>query len=117
MTKINESFLDSLSVEHQQLQKKAEQFVEEVLMPYELTCEENNGLDEKDLQAINQAVLDWELNAINHSKEDGGQGLTIFEQMLVNEQLGKVTNAIWDTVFQPAFPMRFGTKEQKEKYR
>lgn len=116
MTKINESFLDSLSVEHQQLQKKAEQFAEEVLMPYELTCEENNGLDEKDLQAINQAVLDWELNAINHSKEDGGQGLTIFEQMLVNEQLGKVTNAIWDTVFQPAFPMRFGTKEQKEKY-
>src|SRR5699024_12264310 len=43
-------------------------------------------------------------------------GLTICEQMLVNEQWGKVTNALWDTVFQPAYPMRFGTQQQKEEY-
>src|SRR5690625_3471064 len=113
---LNQGFRASLSDEHQKLQAKAEQFSEEVLMPYELECEENDGLDAERLQEINQAVLDWELNAINHTKEDGGQGLTIFEQMLVNEQLGKVTNAIWDTVFQPAYPMRFATKEQKAEY-
>lgn len=118
MTKLmaSNSFKESLSKEHQDLQHKAERFAEEILMPYELMCEENNGLDTESLRTINQAVLDWEFNAINHSKEDGGQGFTIFEQMLVNEQLGKVTNAIWDTVFQPAYPMRFGTKQQKEEY-
>src|SRR5690625_144057 len=115
-TDVLNSFTNSLSEEHKKLQEKAKRFAEEILMPYEMKCEENNGLDTEDLKVINQAVMDWELNAINHTKEDGGQGLTIFEQMLVNEQLGKVTNAIWDTVFQPAYPMRFATKEQKEKY-
>lgn len=110
------SFRASLSLKHQELQSRTQQFAEEILMPYELQCEENDGLDQKSLGKINQAVLDWKLNAINHSKEDGGQGLSIFEQMLVNEQLGKVTNAIWDTVFQPAFPMKFATEQQKREY-
>lgn len=115
-TAVSKGFRESLSMHHQKLQAKAQQFAEDVLMPYELQCEENNGLDVESLEKINQAVMDWGFNAINHAKEDGGQGMTIFEQMLVNEQLGKVTNAIWDTVFQPAFPMRFGTERQKEEY-
>src|SRR5690625_4681753 len=115
-TDVLHSFKASLSKEHQELQDKARRFAEEVLMPYELKCEENNGLDAEDLKTINDAVMKWGFNAINHSKEDGGQGMTVFEQMLVNEQLGKVTNALWDTVFQPAYPMRFGTKQQKEEY-
>lgn len=114
--KINQSFYRSLSKEHQELHNKSKRFAEEVLMPYELKCEENNGLPDEDLKHINNAVMDWQFNAINHRKEDGGQGLTIFEQMIVNEQLGKVTNAIWDTVFQPAYPMRDGTNRQKEEY-
>lgn len=109
-------FAQSLTNGQAALQQKAKAFAEEVLMPHELTCEENNGLDEQTLRQINDQVLEWDLNAINHSKEDGGQGLTIFEQMLVNEQLGRVTNALWDTVFQPAYPMRFGTQQQKEEY-
>lgn len=118
MTKMGEtgSFHASLSAHNQKLKKKALRFAEEILMPYELQCEENDGLDLESLSKINQAVLEWELNAINHKQEDGGQGLSIFEQMLVNEQLGKVTNAIWDTVFQPAIPLRFATEEQKQVY-
>ncbi|GGJ93501.1 butyryl-CoA dehydrogenase [Lentibacillus kapialis] len=110
------SFQSSLSLKHQNLQRKAQRFAEEVLMPYESQCEENDGLDQASLYVINQDVLNWELNAINHAKEDGGQGLTIFEQMLINEQLGKVTNAIWDTVFQPAYPLRLATEQQKKEY-
>lgn len=118
MTTIEElgSFHASLSEDNQRLQKKARRFAEEILMPYELQCEENDGLDADSLGRINQAVLDWELNAINHRQEDGGQELSILEQMLVNEQLGKVTNAIWDTVFQPAIPLRFATEQQKRDY-
>lgn len=109
-------FSQSLSKEHLELQQRAKNFTEQVLFPYEITCDENNGLDAKALKHINDEVVHWKLNAINHSKEDGGQELDIFEQMLVNEQLGKATNALWDTVFQPAYPMKFGTKEQKEEY-
>lgn len=118
MTNLTElkGFRSSLSIEHQSLQSKARRFAEEVLMPYELQCEENDGLDQSSLQTINQAILDWGFNAINHAKEDGGQEFTIFEQMIVNEQLGKVTNAIWDTVFQPAYPMRLATEQQKREY-
>lgn len=110
------TFKDTLSVEHQQLQAKAREFAETVLMPYEIECDENNGLSLDALQTVNQAVIDWGFNAINHSKENGGQGFTIFEQMLVNEELGKVTNAIWDCVFQPAYPLRFANEQQKEEY-
>lgn len=110
------TFKDTLSREHQELQEKAKKFAETILMPHELECEENDGLPLDVLKKLNQAVIDWEFNAINHSKEDGGQGLSIFEQMLVNEELGKVTNAIWDVVFQPAYPLRFASKQQKEEY-
>lgn len=105
-----------LSKEHQELQAKARAFTDEVLVPYELECEENDGLSAESLATINQAVMAWEFNALNHSKEDGGQGYTIFEQMLVDEQLGRVTGAIWDTVFRPAYPMKFASRKQKEEY-
>lgn len=105
-----------LSREDAALQDKALQFAEQVLMPYELKCEEQDGLHADDLQHLNSEVLSWEFNAINHAREDGGQELSIFRQMLVNEQLGRVTGALWDVVFQPAYPMRFGTRQQKEAY-
>lgn len=106
----------NLTDTQRKLQAHSKAFALEILQPYELECEDNDGLSAASLATINQAVMDWELNAINHSKDDGGQGMTVFEQTLVNEQLGRVTGAIWDTVFQPAFPMRFGTPAQKEEY-
>ena len=60
--------------------------------------------------------MNWGFNATNHSKEHGGQGMTLFEQMLVSEQLGMSTGAIWDAVPQPSFPMKFGTQEQIDEY-
>lgn len=109
-------FKNSLTKDEQQLQEKAKSFTEQILYPYEMECEKNGCLSSQSHEIINRAVVNWGLNAINHTKEDGGQGLTIFEQVIVNEQLGKSTNAIWDTVFQPALPMRIGTQEQKEEY-
>lgn len=106
----------TLSKAHRELQEKARAFTEEVLFPYEMECEENNGLTPETHAFINQKVLDWELNATNHSKEHGGQGMTLFEQMLVSEQLGMSTGAIWDAVPQPSYPMKFGTQAQIEEY-
>ncbi len=106
----------SLSKEHIALQSKAKEFVETVLFPHEIECEENDGISRETHQKIIDATLEWGFNAPNHTKEDGGQGFTLFEQTLLNEQLGKATGAIWDALWYPSYPMRFATPEQKAEY-
>lgn len=105
-----------LSKEHQELQNKAKEFTEKVLFPHEIECEENDGISRETHQKIIDATLEWGFNAPNHSKEDGGQGFTIFEQTILNEQLGKATGAIWDALWYPSYPMRYATQAQKEEY-
>jgi alkylation response protein AidB-like acyl-CoA dehydrogenase len=61
-------------------------------------------------------VVDRGFNAVNHSPEDGGQGYDDFEQMLLNEQLGRATGALWNVVMQPASSMRFASPDQKREY-
>jgi len=106
----------NLSKEHLELQVKAKEFTETVLFPHEMECEENDGISRETHQKIIDATLAWGFNAPNHSKEDGGQDFSIFEQTLLNEQLGKATGAIWDALWYPSYPMRFATQAQKEEY-
>lgn len=106
----------NLSKEHLALQEKAKKFTEQVLFPHEIECEENDGISRETHQKIIDATLEWGFNAPNHSKEDGGQGFTIFEQTILNEQLGKATGAIWDALWYPSYPMRFASPAQKEEY-
>jgi len=106
----------SLEASDRELARRAREFTYENLIPYELECEMNNGLSEDSLSAIRRATLEWGFNAINHSVEDGGAGLDLFQQVLVQEQMGKSTGALWDVVWRPAIPLKFGTEEQKERY-
>ena len=106
----------SLEASDRELAERAREFTYEYLIPYELECEMNNGLSEGSLRAIRTATTEWKFNAINHSVEDGGQGLDLFQQVLVQEQMGKATGALWDVVWRPAIPLKFGTEEQKETY-
>jgi acyl-CoA dehydrogenase len=98
------------------LSERARAFTDENLIPYEIECEMNNGLSEQSLAGIRAATVEWGFNAINHSLEDGGRGLDLFQQVLVQEQMGKSTGALWDVVWRPAIPLKFGTEEQKETY-
>jgi acyl-CoA dehydrogenase len=106
----------ALSPEHQKLSAKSREFCEQVLQPHELDVEENRGLTEASRPALRKAVCDWGFAGINHSVEDGGQGYSIFEQMLINEQLGRATCGLWAVMWQPAISLRFATEEQKEQY-
>jgi alkylation response protein AidB-like acyl-CoA dehydrogenase len=99
-----------------ELKEKTRAFTEQHLVPYELECEEGNGLPDGTITAIKQAALECGLNAINHSVLDGGQGLDLFQQVLVQEQLGKATGALWDIVWRPSIPLKWGTEAQKEEY-
>ncbi|MER6565539.1 acyl-CoA dehydrogenase family protein [Streptomyces sp. NPDC001093] len=83
---------------------------------YELTCEENNGLPAEAHAKIRDAVLDAGLQAVNMPAEWGGAGLTIAEQATVQEELGRLTGALWDMVWRPANALRLCTPEQRERF-
>ncbi|HJV04851.1 MAG TPA: acyl-CoA dehydrogenase [Actinomycetota bacterium] len=105
-----------LTEEDRALQDRAREFTERYLLPYELECEENEGLSGESLRTIRSAVIEWRFNAINHRPEDGGQGHDLFEQTLIEEEWGKATGALWDVPWRPSIPMRAGTEAQKDEY-
>ena len=86
------------------------------IMQYEDECEANNGLSAESHATIKQAVLDAGLQAINTPTEYGGAGLSVLEQVVVQDELGKLTNALWDAVWRPANPLSHATPEQRERY-
>ncbi|MGX1885000.1 acyl-CoA dehydrogenase family protein [Streptomyces sp. NPDC055287] len=100
----------------QQELKAAARSLTDVITAYELDCEENNGLPPQTHAAIRDAVLDSGLQAVNMPAEWGGAGLTIFEQAVVQEELGRLTGALWDMVWRPANALRFCTPEQRERF-
>ncbi|MEU6065489.1 MULTISPECIES: acyl-CoA dehydrogenase family protein [Streptomyces] len=83
---------------------------------YETQCEEENGLPASAHAKIRDAVLDAGLQAVNMPAEWGGAGLTIAEQVTVQEELGRLTGALWDMVWRPANALRFCTPEQRERF-
>ena len=74
-----------LSKEERDIQARAREFAETHLFPHEIECDENEGLSKKSLAEIRKAVIDHGLNGFNHTKEDGGQGFTHFQQILLHE--------------------------------
>jgi acyl-CoA dehydrogenase len=99
-----------------ELRARARDFTLEVLVPLEDECEEHDGLTAASAASAKQAVLDWSFNAINHAPADGGQGLDVFQQMLVEEQWGHATGALWDIPWRPSIPLAAGTEEQKDRF-
>src|SRR6476619_6980387 len=67
----------------------------EKIIPFEDECERNNGLCADSHASIKSSVL---------------------EQVVVQDELGKLTNALWDTVWRPANPLAHATPEQRERY-
>jgi acyl-CoA dehydrogenase len=105
-----------LSAEDRALKEQARAFTEGFLLPLELECEEHDGLLPESHAKVKQAVLDAGFNAINHVEEDGGQGYDTFRQILVEEEWGKATGALWDLPWRPSIPLAAGTEEQKDRY-
>jgi acyl-CoA dehydrogenase len=99
-----------------ELQRKARAFTDDVLVPLEDECEEHDGLAPETHAAAKQAVLDHGFNAINHAEADGGQGHDLFSQMLIEEQWGRATGALWDIPWRPAIPLITATEEQRERF-
>jgi acyl-CoA dehydrogenase len=88
----------------------------DAIIPFEEPCEAGRGLPTESLARIRELTLAAELNAINMPIEWGGQGLSVLEQVIVQERLGQLTNALWDAVWRPANALRHCTESQRERY-
>jgi alkylation response protein AidB-like acyl-CoA dehydrogenase len=106
----------SLPARAKELQGRARAFLEEVLLPLELTVDEAGELPEAERPGLRQAVRDWGFAGINHAREDGGCGFTMVEQALIEVELGRATNGLWTGVWRPPVPLKSGTPDQKRRY-
>lgn len=104
------------SAREKELSQKGREFCDQVLVPLEIITDEHGELPMERREAVKQAVRDWGLAGINHTKENGGLGLTMVEQIVIEEQLGRVTNGLWSCVWRPPVSLKFGTQEQIDSY-
>jgi acyl-CoA dehydrogenase len=89
------AFASTLTPEQAELQARARAFVEEVLMPLEVEAERARGrLPAERIAEIRHAAIDRRLGGGLHAVEHGGQGWSHTEWFLVEEQLGRATNAL-----------------------
>ncbi|MFM8896722.1 MAG: acyl-CoA dehydrogenase family protein, partial [Actinomycetales bacterium] len=78
-----------------ELQARAAAFVDEVLIPLEVSAELNGGpLPPSEQERIRRAAMDAGISGGSHAREHGGQGWSVTEWFLVEEQLGRSTNGI-----------------------
>jgi acyl-CoA dehydrogenase len=106
-----------MSEADREIQAAARAFVDE-LIPHEVEAELHDGeLPDGLLEAHRSRVNELGLEAINMPKELGGGGFSAFQQVLVQEQVGRVTNAIGWVVHTPASWLpRVASQEQLERW-
>ncbi len=106
----------ALSKDDLDVRERARALTRTYLFPVEEELDEFERLAPEQEATIREGVRDHGLNAINHSREHGGQGMTIVQQCIVNEEVGQSTGALWGRVWQPPMCLKDGTPEQIEKY-
>lgn len=99
------------------LQRKVRHFVTDELMPLEVETEMNEGRLAPEVRArLMRRVKELELNAMALPPRVGGRGLSWLAQTVVNEEAGKVTNALGWIIWDPALALAAATPAQVEKY-
>lgn len=99
------------------MQKRARTFADEVI-PYEEQAELAGGELPADLAAAHAArARELGICATNMPKELGGGGCTTLQQVLVQEQVGRVTNALaWAVSTPPSWLPAVATPDQIDRY-
>lgn len=97
------------------IQARARKFTETYLYPVEIECDERR-LSQKKIAEIRKQAIAAKLNGCNHTKADGGQGLTQLQMILANEELGKVSCGLWTLLPKASTPLKHGTKWQRETF-
>jgi acyl-CoA dehydrogenase len=106
-----------LSAADLQIQARARAFADE-LIPYEVEAELAGGELPKAVVAAHKArAIELSLFATNMPAELGGQGCSSLQQVLVQEQVGRVTNALaWVAATPPSWLPPVATAYQLERF-
>ncbi|HEY2601477.1 MAG TPA: acyl-CoA dehydrogenase [Thermoleophilaceae bacterium] len=116
-TSLSPTASGELTPEQLELQARARAFVEGVLMPLEHEAEQRGGrLPDETVARIRQEAIAARLQGGRHSPDVGGQGWTMLEWFLVNEQFGRVTNGLHWHVPNAYNVLTQGTPEQVDRY-
>jgi len=100
-----------------ELQQRARAFVENVLIPVEQEAEERGGMvAQETIEEIKREAIAARLNGGRFAPEHGGQGWSMVDWFLVNEQFGRVTNGLHWHVPNAYNVLMQGTPEQIERY-
>jgi acyl-CoA dehydrogenase len=106
-----------LSAEDLALQARARAFIDD-LIPYEQHAEANGGHLPPEVDAkMRQRADDEGLTATNMPVELGGRGATTIQQVLVQEQVGRATNALgWMVSTPPSWWVPVATDLQRARW-
>src|ERR1700722_17705435 len=106
-----------LTAEDLEIQGRARAFVDE-LIPYEEEAEAHEGeLKPETDEHFRRRALELGLHATNMPEELGGGGFSMLQQVLVQEQGGRATNALaWVLGTPPAWLPPVASAEQIERY-
>ena len=107
-----------MSDEDRQIQARARDFVDEDLIPWEEHAEDNAGrIPDEVREAHHRKAIELGLYAMNMPAELGGTGMTMLQQVLVSEQIGRVTNALgWCVHTPPAWAPAVVSPMQLERW-
>ena len=99
-------------------QKKAREYADEYLLPYEVEAELNGGVLPAEIVAKQKKrAIELGFSAIDAPKSHGGLELPMLEQVAIWEQLGRVTNALSWCFSEPQMWMfEACTEEQIDNY-
>jgi len=107
----------ALTEAQRELRERAARYVDDVLIPLEEQAELAGGrLPDAAVARVKDAARAARLTGGNHAVEHGGQGWSAFEQVLVQEELGRNTNGIWWHMGGGYNVLSRGTPEQIERY-
>jgi alkylation response protein AidB-like acyl-CoA dehydrogenase len=106
-----------LSDEDLEIQARARMFADE-LIPFEVTAELNDGELPKDVVAGHAArAIELGLHAANMPASLGGGGRNSLQQVLIQEQVGRVTNALgWSAATPPSWLPAVATPYQLDRF-
>jgi acyl-CoA dehydrogenase len=105
-----------LSAADEDIQARARVFADE-LIPLEVQAELDGGLPDDVTAAHKKRAIELGLFATNMPVALGGVGATALQQVLVQEQVGRVTNALgWVAATPPSWFPPVATDDQVERY-